>query len=195
VAGIAVLGACGGDTTAPPVTGATQGSISSVVIMDNPNSTTSTSQGGSATGTYFGTVNGTVQAQISVDGLAWTAAGDPQAIAIPLQRSVGANTIVADAPIPLGTYIYARLVFAGGAGAQVFGTVNGFTIPPETISFGSGGSVVEVPIAPVLVTPGSSYHLVFDLNTELWLTPAVVQARAVSPDVMARAMFAAMLRG
>lgn len=180
-----LLAACGGGTSTS--IGA-QTTVSSVVLDDNPSSTSSSGTGGSGTGTYGGTLTGNVQAQLSMDGQTWYSLGQPANVSVALQSTTTATQLTANASIPVGTYAYARLVFSSGAQAQATGTIAGTSYAGTTVSLGSGQVIIEKKIQPKQVSAGSTVTLVWDLNSELWLSGLAAQSHtATAADVQAAA--------
>ncbi len=184
-----LLAACGGDSSTSL---ASQATVSSVVMNDNPSSTSSSGTGGSSSSTYSGTLSGNVQAQISMDGSTWYSLGQPSNVSVALQSTTNATQLTTNASIPVGTYAYARLVFSNGATAQATGTIGGTSYSNVSISLGSGQVIIEKQIQPFTVSAGSTVSLVWDLNSELWLTGTAAQSRTTTATAVQAASYAAI---
>lgn len=186
---VPLLAACGGDASTSL---GTQATVSSVVLNDNPTSTSSSGTGGTNSGTYSGTLSGDVQAQISMDGNAWYSLGQPSNVSVALQSTTSATQLTANASVPVGTYAYARLVFSNGAQAQATGTIAGTSYNGTVVSLGSGQVVIQKQIQPVRVNAGSSVSVVWDLNSELWLTGTAAQSHTTTAAAVQSAAYAAI---
>lgn len=186
---VPLLAACGGDTATSL---GTQATVSSVILNDNPSSTSSSGTGGSNSSSYTGTLSGDVQAQISMDGRTWYSLGQPANVSVALQSTTSATQLTANASVHVGTYAYARLVFSDGAQATATGTVGGTSYAGTVVSLGSGQVVIEKQIQPVHVDAGSSVSVVWDLNSELWLTGTAAQSRTTTAAAVQTAAYAAI---
>lgn len=187
-----LLAACGGDSSTSL---GTQATVSSVVMNDNPSSTSSNGTGGSGSGTYTGTLTGNVEAQISMDGNTWYSLGQPSNVSVALQSTTTATQLTANAAIPVGTYAYARLVFSSGAQAQATGTIGGTSYSSTTVSLGSGQVIIQKQIKPFTVSAGSTVSIVWDLNSELWLTSTAAQSHTATAAEVGTAAYAAITNG
>ncbi len=186
-----LIAACGDDDEPTGVSG--EATVASAVVTDNPSSTSSSGAGGSGSSTYSGTLTGTVETQISVDGQSWVSLGQPRAVSLSLQSTNNSAQLAANVTIPAGTYAYVRLVFNSGLQAQVSGTVGGTTASGTTIAFGSGQVVIQKQIQPVTVSAGTTVRVVWDLNSELWLTSSTMQSRTAASAAFQAAAYAAII--
>lgn len=191
IALLLAIAACGDDDEPTGVSG--EATVASAVVTDNPSSTSSSGTGGSGSSTYSGTFTGTVETQISVDGQSWVSLGQPRAVSFSLQSTNSSAQLAANVTIPAGTYAYVRLVFNSGVQAQVSGTVGGTTASGTTIAFGSGQVVIQKQIQPVTVTAGTTIRVVWDLNSELWLTASALQSRTAAAAAIQAAAYAAII--
>lgn len=167
--------------------------VSAATVADNPSSTSSPSTGGTNPSTYEGTLTGTAQVQISTDGQAWVAVGQPRQVSIALASTANVTTLSADASVPVGAYAYVRLVFSSGAQASVSGVVGGTTANGSVVSLGSGQVVIQKQIQPVTLSAGTTARVVWDLNSELWLTPSALQSHTAATAAVQSAAWAAIL--
>jgi hypothetical protein len=99
---------------------------------------------------------------------------------IALQGAQGTARVNSRDPLPADTYRHVRL-WLGSTYVKVTGTVGGTTYDAESIAV-----AVRAPLViqrqiepPVRLADGSAATLVFDLNTESWLTAAALSARRV----------------
>ena len=198
-----ILGACSSDATAP------QSGHASAVVKDNPNSTspsarmarsatlapsadyraTSQSISGSAISSFSGSMTSTMQVAFSVDGQSWIDLGSPVQSTLQLQNADDSTTLATQATVPVGTYAYVRLTLQG-AGAQVTGSFAGIAYTDAQVSVGDGGQcVIEKQVRPFTITAGGNATVVFDVNSELWITAQSVQSQtAAAAEMEAAAM-------
>lgn len=181
------LGACADSTTS-----ANGGTISSVTLNDNPSSATSTGATSGSDGSYTGTLTGTAQVQVSTDAQSWVNVGDPASVSIALQSTGSVTTLGASARVPAGTYAYVRLVFDPGAQATVTGNVGGTNYNGQVVALGSGQVIIQKQVSPREISAGSSFSVVWDLNSELWLTSTTLQAHAVTAAAVQSASWASI---
>lgn len=185
-----MLAACDSDSTTGVGNTAT---VTATAISDNPSSTSSSGSGGTNSSTYSGSLTGNAQVQISTDGQAWVSLGQPQQVSIALASTTNATTIAANASVPVGAYAHVRLVFTSGAQASLSGTIGGSNVNGTIVSLGSGQVVIEKQIQPVTLGAGTNARVVWDLNSETWLTPSVVQSRAAAAAAVQAAAWAAIV--
>lgn len=186
-----VIAACSDDDG--PTGASAQATVATAVATDNPSSTSSTGSGGSGSSTYSGTLTGTVETQISVDGQSWVSLGPPRAVSLSLQSTTNSAQLAANATVPAGAYAYARLVFNPGVQAQVTGTIGGATASGTVIALGSGQVVIQKQIQPVTINAGATARVVWDLNSELWLTSSTIQSRTAGSAAIQAAAYAAII--
>ena len=181
----AATGCNGGDAT-----GSGTASVGSAAVYDNPSSTTADSSNGGSSSSgsgshgYTGTLRGRAQMELSADGAAWVSAAPPSSVALALQSTASGTSFNTAASIPAGTYAYVRLVFSPGATATVTGTIGGTSYGAAAVTLGSGPLVIEKHVTPVTVSAGSRLTVAWDLNSELWLTPAAMSAHAVAASAI-----------
>lgn len=186
-----VIAACSDDDG--PTGVSAQATVATAVATDNPSSTSSAGSGGSGSSTYSGTLTGTVETQISVDGQSWVSLGQPRAVSLSLQSTTNSAQLAANATVPAGAYAYVRLVFNSGAQAQVTGTIGGATASGTVIALGSGQVVIQKKIQPVTISAGATVRVVWDLNSELWVTSSTIQSRTAGSAAIQAAAYAAII--
>jgi len=191
IALLLVIAACSDD--GEPTGVSAQATVATAVVTDNPSSTSSNGSGGSGSSTYSGTLTGTVETQISVDGQSWVSLGPPRAVSLALQSTNNSAQLAANATISAGTYAHVRLVFNSGVQAQLSGTVGGTTASGTVIAIGSGQVVIQKQIQPVTVRAGTTVSVVWDLNSELWLTSSTMQSRTAASAAIQAAAYAAII--
>jgi len=190
VIALPVLAACDSDSSTGVGAAAT---VSTTTVSDNPSSTTSSGTGGTSSSTYGGTLTGTVQAQISTDGQAWVSLGQPQSVSLALASTTNASTLTANASVPVGTYAHVRLVFTSGVQAALNGTIGGTNVNGTVVSLGSGQVVIQKQIQPVTLNAGANARVVWDLNSETWLTASALQSRTAAAAAVQSAVWAAIV--
>jgi hypothetical protein len=194
VAACAVLlfGACGSDATAP------QSGHASAVVTDDPggaapatrvvrssdaaptadrSATAQTVDGGS---TFSGSMTATMQVAISADGQSWVNVGAPVTNSLQLQTAGDSTTIASQTSVPVGTYAYVRLVLQG-TNAQVSGSLAGIAFTNAALSIGGGDQVViEKHVSPFTVSASTDASIVFDVNSEVWVTAESAQSHTAT---------------
>jgi hypothetical protein len=206
VAAFAVLlfGACGSDATAP------QSGHASAVVTDDPggapaarvvrtsdatptadrSAMAQTIDGGSA---FSGSMTATMQVAISADGQSWVNLGAPVTSSVQLQTAGDSTTLVSQTTVPVGTYAYVRLVLQDGASAQVSGSLAGIAFTNADVSIGGGGQVViEKHVSPFTISANTNATIVFDVNSEVWVTAESAQSHTATATELEAAATAAV---
>jgi hypothetical protein len=126
---------------------------------------------------FTGSAQGDFRASISVDGLTWVDLGSLKAIAVDLQTAGGETSIHGEQSVPVGTYSHVRLIIEGANAELSAGSVIGaITLGVDTfVSVNGGGPVViELAVTPFTIGTDANARLVFDLNSEAWLTESAL---------------------
>lgn len=136
---------------------------------------------------FTGSIQGDFRAAISVDGETWVDLGSLNGISLSLQTTGGETSVHGQQSVSVGTYSRVRLVIDGAQAEIAAGSVIGtITLGVDTsVSIGSAGQVVvDVTVAPFTIESGTDARVVFDLNSEAWLTePAVTLGTASEAEV------------
>jgi len=162
-------------------------------VMDDPSSTDPSVTAPfllSRTGTtgaaaFTGSFEGDVSVAVSLDGSTWVDLGSPADVSITAQAGAGTD-VHGEVQVPVGTYTRVRLTLAGVTARLAAGSsIGGLTLTTET-SIVLGGSdesiVIEAQVPPFTVRADASARteILFDLNSESWITQAAVQAGVVA---------------
>ena len=142
-----------------------------------------------AAATYSGTAAGDFQVSFSSDGQTWIDLGSLNGITVTLQDAATGQTVHGQQVVPEGTFNRVRLIvqdieFTVAAG----GTVGGVAIGEETkADLASGAPLsIERAVQEFTLSEGQRVEIRFDLNSEVWLTAADLQA-GVLPTAAAEA--------
>lgn len=164
---------CGGDD---PV-GVDDRGTASASVSDNPSTTSafrSESWRPEAAGTFSGSLNASAAVEISADGQTWIDLGSPSNISLALQSTGSETTIASSAEIPVGTYTRVRLRLSGATANIDAGAVLGALTLSSAVAIKVGGAdqevVIEKTVEPFTVTADVHTHVMFDLNSEAWVT-------------------------
>lgn len=185
VLGVAALGTAGcGESS---VSGAQQGSMSAQVT-DDPATSGFAGHGASlqaarSAGSFSGSMRADARVQVSADGSTWVDLDSPRSVTLDLQSSGSTTTVHSTATVSTGTYTRVRLILDNAdATVRSGSTIGSTTLSADVqVSIGSGGQVIiEKQVEPVTVSAESQTSVVFDLNSEIWMTEDNVQAQAVS---------------
>lgn len=186
IAVLAVVPACSDDATGPDGE-----ATMSVVATDDPSSQSASmtkdvvlagflaQQSGAS---YSGQFTANAQVQVSTDGSTYVDVGPPQQVTVQLQSSDGSATIHTDAALEAQSYSRVRLVLEGAQASLDAGSEVGTTVLDAALSLdvGGGSQVVIERQASVDVGADSETTLVFDVNSEAWVTEENAQAEAVA---------------
>lgn len=196
---VAILGACSGDITS------TQSGHMSAMVTDNPSSTSPTasmtpssgfapmadyrgtaqSVSGTSSSAFSGSMSSSMKVAISADGQSWIDICSPVQNTLQLQSTGDTTTLASRTSVPVGTYAYVRLTI-DGANAQVTGSFGGIAYTDAQISVANGGQIViEKQVQPFTITANTNATVIFDLNSELWITAQSVQSHAATAAEMA----------
>lgn len=176
--GLGMIGVsgCGDDGTSPEGEGFAQ-----AIVSDNPNSTTPQAYpalhiaGSSGSSQYTGTISGNFSVAVSADGTVWHNLGSPNGITVQAQSTTNTTNVHGEVTIPAGTYARVRLTMSNArATVDAGGQIGGITLDADIeVTVAAGGEVViEKQVQPFTVSGDASVRteILFDLNSELWLT-------------------------
>lgn len=175
---------CGDDATGP---GSDDEGTARAVVTDNPTSgSASVAPSGarfsqSFSGAQFeGEFSGQAQVQMSVDGQTFIDLGPAQEVRFNLQTNEQ-GVVHASANVPASAFTHVRLVLSEAQATLLSGSVGGTPITAQIDIAVNGGSefVIEKQV-DVDVSAGSQTTVVFDLNSEDWITETNVQSRAAT---------------
>lgn len=190
-AGLTFLAAgCGEDDA----TGTQQGQVTATVSDDPSSGVVATSRSSDPANqsllAFSGSMTADARVQMSADGSTWVDLDSPRNVDLSLQSSGSATTVHSSADLSTGTYAHIRLVLSNADATVASGsTIGNTTLSADVqVSIGSGGQVIiEKQVEPITVSADSETTLVFDLNSEVWVTEDNVQAQAVSESEIASA--------
>lgn len=185
-----------GENTAPSESGVLQ-----AVVRDDPTTRIAAMPGNGAvfahhkeSGSkyYHGTLTAEIQVLVSPDGVSWSALGGPGAASVALQDGEVETLVHQGGPVPSGTYRHARLVFEDASASLTAGSVFGGTELDSGAQFqvGDGSRAVldlELP-APLDLAAGQTVTVVFDLNSEIWVSMEAVAEGQVDAEALAGAV-------
>ena len=142
-----------------------------------------------AASAFSGSIQGDFQTAISIDGETWVDLGSLNGISLALQSTGNEASVHGQQSVPVGTYTRVRLVMDGVDAELTAGSVIGtITLGVDTsVSIGTGGQVtIELTVAPFTIQEETNARVVFDLNSEAWLTEtAVTLGTAAESEVAA----------
>ena len=189
---VALLAAgCSDSATGPDGSG---DGYAHALVTDNPNSMNPSAAGpafhvsGSAeSASYNGTISGNMNVAISADGQVWYDLGSLNGIAVQAQSTGSGTNVHGEVQVPAGTYARVRLTMQGAkATIQAGAVIGGLTLTSDVeMQLGSGGTIVierEVSTFAVSVDAAARTEIVFDLNSELWITAENVQQEEASEE-------------
>lgn len=166
---------CGGDDPA----GVDDTGTASASVSDNPSTTSafrSESWSPEAAGTFSGTLNASAAVEISADGQTWIDVGSPSNISLAMQSTGSETSVASNAEIPVGTYTRVRLRLSGATANIDAGAVLGAITLSSAVAIRVGGSdqevVIEKTVEPFVVSADVHTQIMFDLNSEAWVTAA-----------------------
>lgn len=173
LAGLAA--ACTGDDPVEPGTGS-----ASAAITDNAHEVDAMQASGDVTprilahGEYSGRLSSSATVEISANGAAWVELGSPTAVMVTLQSHAEETTVNTRASVPVGTYNLVRLTLSGAeAEIEAGGVIGGITLA-SAVGIRVGGSdgevVIEKEVEPFTVKADTHVRILFDLNSEGWVT-------------------------
>lgn len=131
---------------------------------------------------YSGTLTADAQVQVSADGSTFVDLGPPRQVTIQLQSADGSTSVHSDVAVDAETYSHIRLVLEGAEATLDAGSEIGTLVLDASIALdvGSGSQVVIDKEVDVDITADSQTTLVFDLNSEAWITEENAEAEAVA---------------
>lgn len=180
------LGGCG-DETGPGETGEAR-----AVVTDNPDRASPAVAPGTqseprpaSAGSFSGTLTADARVSISADGQSWIDLGSPKQIALQLQSSGDSSDVHGTVSVPVGTYSYVRLEMNGGK-ARVDGgsTIGGLLVSAAfDVFLGANQRVtIEKRVEPFTIEVDSRTTLLFELNSESWMTEENAQDKQVDEE-------------
>lgn len=168
------------------------------VIVDDPASAAPTIVGARASAAtvrpFTGTTSGEFRVEISTDGSTWVSLGSVNQLSVDLQ-STDPTMIHASQTVAAGTYTRARLVFEGASTTISAGsTIGTLTLAADAvITIAGGGEVTVERTIQLTVSEDSSSRLIFDLNSESWLSETNVLAGAVTESEVSSSIAAGIV--
>ena len=178
-----VFAACDDDDPTGP--GGDEGEVEAFVIDDPSSATPSVADRASfssaAASAITGSVTGEARVDISVDGSEWISLGSMSSIDVDLQ-STDEESVHGEVDVPVGSYTRVRLVLDGADVEVLAGSdIGGILLDIDaTLSIGDGGQVIIERAVQFDVSVGSEARIVFDLNSEQWITQSAVTTGQVS---------------
>lgn len=179
------LVACGDDTgTNPDPDPSTHGYVRAAITDGSGASAAMFSRAGA--GSANGTIQADVQVEIQTQAGAWVDVGNPAQVNVAAQSNGSATVISGDVLVPVGTYSRVRLTMENAEAHLLAGSVLGVLTLTADVDIVIGGSdgrvIVEYTVSPFTVQAGGtvSTELLFDLNSEAWLTQATAEAQVVA---------------
>ncbi len=180
-AAVLTLGGCDDDEgTAPETTGRAQ-----AIVTDAPSGSAAALAPAGEAGprfaveagsySYSGTVTADAQVSISADGQTWVDIGPASSISLALQSSGDSTDVHGAVDVPVGTYAYVRLVMDdANARVNAGSSIGGLLLTAAVdVGLGTGGRVVVVKeVQPFIIHADTRTTLIFDLNSEAWMTEA-----------------------
>jgi hypothetical protein len=145
--------------------------------------------------TASGTLSGNMYASLW-DGDRWIDLGSPNGITVPLQVTGRLTTIHGEQDAPEGSYTRVRLVLQGVTARIAAGSVIGGTVVNNETSVTLGGAdqraELNLSVAPftVIRDQNATRTIIFDLASQSWLTPSVLQAGRVEDAALVLAVTA-----
>lgn len=141
---------------------------------------------------YHGTLGAELQVLVSGDQITWFDLGSPSRASVALQAEQAETMVHDGGPVPPGTYRYVRLAVADAAASVTAGSVFGGTELESDVQLtvGDGGAALidlQLP-APLDVASGQTLTLVFDLNSEAWVSADGVSSGRADPGALAAAV-------
>jgi len=138
---------------------------------------------------FSGTITGNVQVSMSEDSTVWVNLGSLNGITIQLQTDGDTTNVHGQQAVPAAFYTWVRLTFDGAQANLDAGSVFGGTTLATNTSVDLGGSDDRVEVVKplnftVVESTTMRTSLVFDLNSEDWLTEASVNAGVVEDAPM-----------
>ena len=148
--------------------------------------------------TVTGTLSGNFVASIG-DGSQWVSLGSPNGISVGLQIPIflgAATSVHGEQTAPAGSYDRVRLVLQGVTATIARGSgFGGITLGSDaTIRLGGSDHSVELPAVvsrfSLVDDPSSRRVIVFELNSQQWLTSSVAQSGQVEDTALQGAISA-----
>lgn len=129
-----------------------------------------------------GFVTGDARVDISVDGTEWIELGSMSDINLDLQSSTDQASVNGETSVPVGSYTMVRLVLDGAAAQVLAGSdIGGVVVGADaTVTVGDGGQITIERQVQFNVSADTDTHIVFDLNSEQWITQTAVTAGQAS---------------
>ena len=167
-------------------------------VRDNPNSSSANLLSSQALGLapFSGSAAANANVSVSADGQTWIDLGSPNGITIRLQASGDSTSVHGAGDLAAGTYTRVRLTLRNIALVVSAGANIGGVVLTSDTQINVGGSdrqvVIEKQVSAFTVTRTSTTRIVFELNTEVWMTAQNAQDRTVDDAEVAGAATAAV---
>lgn len=159
--------------------------------------TTGPDAGPQAVTAFSGTMSGSAQVQIYSSAHGWVDVGSPRSMTCSMQS--GSETSVAsNASVQAGTYTKVRLILDGFRADLNSGSIIGSVTLSAGVSISvGGGSRVEIEkeVTPFTVSAESDTKVVFDLNSETWVTEDAAESRTAAAAAVRSATTATVVAG
>lgn len=129
-----------------------------------------------------GFVTGDARVDISLDGTEWIQLSSMSDIDLDLQSSSDQVSVNGETSVPVGSYTMVRLVLDGAAAQVLAGSdIGGLVVGADaTVTVGDGGQVIIERQVQFDVSADTDTRIVFDLNSEQWITQTAVTAGQAS---------------
>lgn len=181
--------ACTGDDPVDPGTG-----TASAAVTDNAHAVDPMQVSDDVTplilahGVYSGRLSTSAKVEISANGAAWVELGSPEAILVTLQSHTEETTVHTRTSIPVGTYNRVRLTLTGAEVEIDAGAVLDGATLSSAVGIAVGGSdgevVIEKEVEPFTVKTSTHVRVLFDLNTEEWVTEENAEEQMAEDEVV-----------
>lgn len=184
IALVIAVAACDDDDPMSPG-GDAEGDVEAVIV-DDPASTAPAIVGPRASAAanrpFTGTTSGDFRVEISTDGVTWVSLGSMNQVNVDLQSSTDETMVHASQEVAAGTYTRARLIFDGASTTIAAGsTIGALALTTDVVlTLAGGGEVTVERTIQLTVSDDSSSRIVFDLNSEAWVTETNVLAGAAT---------------
>lgn len=187
-AAMLIVAACS-DASGPDGSG---DGFAQAMVSDDPSSTSPSASaaafriaGNSATAQYTGEISGNMSVAISADGETWYDLGTPNGITVQAQSTGSGTNVHGEVQVPAGTYARVRLTMENARATINNGAViGGITVNGNLqMQLGGGSEIViekEVSTFTVSADATTRTEIVFDLNSEVWVTEENVENESAS---------------
>lgn len=193
IATVAMLGSCG-DAIGP------ESARLEAILRDHPGTAAAAPTSAQVAGPFLGDLTTDANVEVSTDGSTWLALGSPNGITVKLQSSRDSSTVHGEVDAPAGAYARVRVTLRNArAIIKAGGTVGGQILAADA-QLALGGSdgvvVIERELSGFTLRPGGRASLVFELNSEVWVTSTSLARGEVEDAAVVQAtQFRAAERG